>query len=536
VRRTALSLAFAALALLAFLLGGLRPAHATAGPSMPTLEPADSAEPGAKDALDRQTPRRTMQGFLKETKEGDFRTAASYLDLRGIAASSRDTEGPELARKLGFVLEREPTLDVGKIPDTPEIEGKPPETSGVFVADTLYAGEEPVPIALQKVHFPDGVDRWLVAETTVQRIPIVDAAYGPRPIGVHLPRSLTQPTFLGNELWQWGGLVVAGFVAYAASRAAAAILVWLGKSFARGTPWKVDDVLVESTRRPLRAILWPVVYHLLLDPIQLTTAVVQVLGHVTYTVLVLGVTWLILRVLGVSVVLLEDRMARDSIDALQGRRVRTQAVLLRRVAGVTIGFVAGAVVLLQFDLVRSVGVSLLASAGVVGVVVGVAAQSSLGAIIGGIQFSVAQPVRMGDQIVVEGEFGEIEEINLTYVVIRLWDKRRMIVPIMYFLQKPFQNWTRNETDLIGAVVVKVDHQMPIDAVRAELRRICEADDLWDKKTCEIQVTDSDAATVTLRALVSAQDASRLWDLRCRVRERLLGFIHAEVRARAVARA
>jgi small-conductance mechanosensitive channel len=166
------------------------------------------------------------------------------------------------------------------------------------------------------------------------------------------------------------------------------------------------------------------------------------------------------------------------------------------------------------------------------VVVGLAAQKSLAAIIGGIQFSVAQPVRMSDQVVVEGEFGEIEEINLTYVVVRLWDKRRMVVPISYFLEKPFQNWTRTATDLVGSVEIRVDYAMPPDAVREELRRICEADPLWDKRTCEIKVTGSDATSVTLRALVSAEDAPRLWDLRCRVRERLLQFVHAAVLARA----
>jgi small-conductance mechanosensitive channel len=172
-------------------------------------------------------------------------------------------------------------------------------------------------------------------------------------------------------------------------------------------------------------------------------------------------------------------------------------------------------------------VSLLASAGVASVVVGLAAQRSLSAIIGGIQFSFAQPVRVGDQVVVEGEFGEIEEINLTYAVLRLWDKRRLVLPITYFLEKPFQNWTRSATDLVGAVLVKVDFGTPVDAVRSELGRICESEPRWDKHTCSLQVVDSDATSLTLRALVSAADASTLWDLRCSVRERLLVFIHSQ---------
>jgi small-conductance mechanosensitive channel len=501
-------------------------------PPAAVIEADASADVETKDSLDRQTPRRTMDGFLREAKQGDFRVAAGYLDLRGIPASARDQDGPELAQKLGYVLERQRTLNLGKIPDVPEGDPavKPPDT---FVADTLYAGEEPVPIALKRIRFPDGVDRWLISEATVQRIPIVDAAYGPRPIGVHLPLSVTRPTFLGNELWQWIGLVLASLVAYALARMAAAVVVWVARSFAKRTP-RVTDPLLESARRPLRAILWSIGFRLLLGPLQLTTAIVDLCGHVTYTAFILGITWLMLRSLSVWSALLEERVGRDTYDAFRGRRVRTQAVLLRRVAGITIGFVASAVVLLQFAFVRSVGVSLLASAGVLGVVVGVAAQRSLAAIIGGIQFSAAQPVRMGDQVVVEGEFGEIEEINLTYVVMRIWNKRRLIVPITYFLEKPFQNWTRATTDLVGTVVVLVDHAMPVDAVRAELRRICEADPLWDKKTCAVQVTASDATTLTLRALVSAEDAARLWDLRCRVRERLIAFVNASKSERTAA--
>jgi small-conductance mechanosensitive channel len=486
----------------------------------------------SKDALDRQTPRRTLQGFLKEANEGDFRVAADYLDLRSVPASSRDAQGPALAQKLSYVLLRRSTIDLSKVPDVAEGDptAKPPDT---FVADTLYAGEEPVPIALKRVRFPDGVDRWLIADKTVGLIPVVDAAYGPRPIGVKLPASLTGPTFLGNELWQWLGLLLAVFVAYAIALLMAAILVRTASYFAHRTPTQVDDALVESARRPLRTIIAAVAYRLLLDPLQLTSAVVGFCEHVTYTALVVGITWLLLRALGVSTLVLDEHAARESYDAFYGRRVRTQAVLLRRVASITVGFVAGAVVLMQFAFVRNVGLSLLASAGVLSVVVGLAAQKSLAAIIGGIQFSVAQPVRMGDQVVVEGQFGEIEEINLTYVIIRLWDKRRMVVPITYFLEKPFQNWTRTATDLVGTVDIRVDHDLPVDAVREELRRICEADALWDKRTCEVKVTDSDASSVTLQALVSAADSSRLWDLRCRVRERLLGFVRALVLERVV---
>ncbi len=501
---------------------------------LPAIVVAPLPGSSVKDALDRQTPRRTMAGFIKEGREGDFRVAASYLDLRGVADARRATDGPDLAQKLAYVLERQPTLDIEKIPDLPD--GDPSaKVAGTFVADTLYAGEEPVPITLARAHFPDGVDRWLIARATVDRIPMLDATYGPRPIGIRLPTSLTGPMFFGNELWQWLGALLAVVMAYVIARGLAALLVRTASYFTQRTATREDDELVESARRPLRMVVGSLVFRLLLGPLQLTAAVVDLCEHATFTTLVIGIAWLLLRALGVATLWLDEQAGRDGFDVIRGRSVRTQAMLLRRVASVSIAFIAAAFLLVQFEFVRNVGVSLLASAGVVSVVVGLAAQKSLAAIIAGIQFSAAQPVRMGDQVVAEGEFGEIEEINLTYAVVRLWDNRRLILPINYFLEKPFQNWTRSDTNLVGAVVIHVDFAFPIDVMRAELTRICESAALWDKRTCALQVTDSDARSVTLRALVSAQSAGALWDLRCSVREQLLAFVHSYDNGRFLAR-
>ena len=525
-----------ALLLLGLLGPGLTAARGWAMPAPPTLDPpgASSAEPGSREALDRQTPRRTIEGFLKQAKDGDFRRAASYLDLRAIPVEARDQDGPALAQQLAYFLERQPSFDPSTLLDDDEREGGDPGDRGTYVAARLYAGEEPVPIVLKREHFPDGVDRWLIAESTVDLIPRIEAVAGPRPIVGHIPGQLRRPTFLGNELWQWLGLTVGLFVAYLIGRFLAASLVRTVRVFTRRRS-RVYDALAKASRRPLRLIIAALVYRLLLDPLGLTAAVRNAGEHLTYSALVIGLTWMGLRALGISTIVLDEREAREGANAFSERRVRTRTVLLRRIAGLTIGFVAFAFLVVQFDFVRSFGVSLLASAGVFSVVLGFAAQRSLGGIIGGIQFSIAQPVRVSDQVVVENEFGTIEDIHLTYVVVRLWDKRRLILPITYFLEKPFQNWTRSAMDIVGSVVLKVDPGVPVDAVREELHRICEADPLWDRRTCLMQVTEADLAppvpSLTLRALVSAEDASRLWDLRCRVREYLAAFVQAQTEAR-----
>ncbi len=525
----------AVVALLALLAG---PTHAWASQPPPTLDPpgvSSSEEPGirtARGGLDRQTPRRTMEGFLKQAKDGDFRLAANYLDLRSVPVEARDREGPELAAKLAYFLERQSSFDPATLLDDPEVN---PADRGTYVAAKLFAGEETVPLILRRELFPDGVDRWLIAEPTIDLIPKINAAAGPRPIVGRIPDRLRRPTFLGNELWQWLGLALGLFIAYLVARFLAWLLVRTARILTRRMPTRAFDALVKSARRPLRLIIAAVTYRILIDPLELTASVKNVCEHGTYTVFVVGVTWLILRALGVSTIILEEREAREGSDAFSERRVRTRTELLRRIAGLTIGFVALAFLVIQFEFVRSVGVSLLASAGVFSVVVGLAAQKSLSGIISGIQFSITQPVRVSDQVVVEGEFGVIEEIHLTYLVVRLWDKRRLVVPMAYFLEKPFQNWTRSAMDLVGSVVLKVDASLPVDAVREELHRICEADPLWDRQTCSVQVTDADmtslAPSLTLRAVVSAEDAQRLWDLRCRVREYLAAFAYAHALAK-----
>jgi small-conductance mechanosensitive channel len=167
---------------------------------------------------------------------------------------------------------------------------------------------------------------------------------------------------------------------------------------------------------------------------------------------------------------------------------------------------------------------MIASAGVAGIVIGFAAQKSLSALLAGFQIAITQPIRIDDVVIVEGEWGRIEEITLTYVIVCIWDLRRLVVPITYFIEKPFQNWTRTSADILGTVFLRVDYVVPVDSVRQELTRILEASPNWDRKVNVLQVTDAKEQTLELRALASSSDASKSWDLRCEMREKLVAFI------------
>jgi small-conductance mechanosensitive channel len=200
--------------------------------------------------------------------------------------------------------------------------------------------------------------------------------------------------------------------------------------------------------------------------------------------------------------------------------------LLRRVFQVVTYVVTSALLLMQFEVVRSVGVSMLASAGIVGLVVGLAAQRSISTLLAGIQLSMTQQIRLGDSVVVEAESGTIEEISLTYVVVRLWDLRRMVVPITYFLDKPFQNWSKGSSEILGTVQLQVDYVTDVEAMRREVEKILEGEGraLWDGKTSVLHVTETSDRTLTLRVLLSAADPGNSWELRCLVRERLVALL------------
>jgi small-conductance mechanosensitive channel len=214
----------------------------------------------------------------------------------------------------------------------------------------------------------------------------------------------------------------------------------------------------------------------------------------------------------------------DVKDNLAMRKIQTQVKILRKTAVALIVVATLALMLTDFDSLRTLGKSLLASAGVAGIVIGVAAQRTLATFIAGVQIAFTQPIRLDDVVIVEGEWGRIEEITMTYVVVAIWDLRRMVLPITYFIEKPFQNWTRARADLLGTVFLYLDYTVPLAPLRAELDRILEASKLWDRKVKVLQMTDAKERTVELRILASAADSSIAWDLRCEIREKMVDFL------------
>jgi small-conductance mechanosensitive channel len=238
--------------------------------------------------------------------------------------------------------------------------------------------------------------------------------------------------------------------------------------------------------------------------------------------------WLAVRAIDIAAGLYLRRFRLDVEDNLLARKHVTQVRILRRAAVTLAVIITVAAALMTFDSVRSYGVSLFASAGAAGLIVGLAARPVLGNLIAGVQLAITQPIRVDDAVIVENEWGWIEELTATYVVVRLWDWRRLIVPLAYFIEKPFQNWTREGSALIGSIMLQVDYTASVDRIRNKLEEIVRASRLWDGLVVNLQVTDLTDRTMELRALASARNASSAWDLRCEVREKLIAFLQQEM--------
>lgn len=319
------------------------------------------------------------------------------------------------------------------------------------------------------------------------------------------------------------GLATA-FATIAVALVAAALFRRIAKSVARRHGADLIVELLIDLKGPLR-LIFPAIFLAAAAPlIPLGEAAAQTYNDALRIALISGALWTALRIVALTerAVLRQFDVAVE--DNLKARKVHTQIRVIRRIVVAFLLVFGTAALLLTFDPVRQIGATLLASAGILGLIVGFAAQKTLGMLVAGLQVALAQPIRIDDVVIVEGEWGRIEEITLTYVVVRIWDRRRLVVPVTYFIEKPFQNWTRVSADMLGSVFLYVDYTFPVPALRERLREILDQSPLWDREVCVLQVTDSREQTLELRALMTARDSPTLWDLRCEVREKLVEYI------------
>jgi small-conductance mechanosensitive channel len=479
----------------------------------------------AHGSVDLSTPRRAVSAFSGAASRADHVHAARVLDLRNVPVSRRAQEGPKLARQLKVVLDRALWVAPDELSD--ESDGKPQDGALSEHLGDVRAEDRAVPITLSAVRRPDGTREWLFSAQTVAAIPNLYEAHANRWID-RLPPALIDIYVWEVALWQWLGLAVIGLLSFALGW----LLGWLAGRImlpiTRKTTAAWDGELFSWTGAPLRVLAVLLVFRAAFPVLDLNPPAHGAVNQLLALALIGVFGWLLTRVVRfVSVAVerhAEHRAGEQVIGDIRLRGLRTQLLVLRRISTILIIALSVALGLMQFEAVRNVGVSMLASAGVAGIVLGLAAQKPITALLAGLQMSITQPIRIGDSVVVQGEFGTIEEIKLTHVVVKVWDERRLIVPTTYFLDNSFQNWTRGSAQLTGQVLLFADFMLPVAAMRAELERLLAEEPLWDGRVKSLVVLDATDATVQIRALVSASDASRLFDLRCRVREGLVAWL------------
>ena len=315
---------------------------------------------------------------------------------------------------------------------------------------------------------------------------------------------------------------------------AAACIAWLIQRIGRPIVLRLTEHL-DIANAVLRRIDGAVSYVLPLFLMQIVVRAapdalsgIEGLRHLASVLLVVAITLMLVRAVQGVAEAITARYPLNVIDNLNARRIHTQSRVLLRTTMVVIIILGAAAVLMTFPSVKTIGASLLASAGVIGLAVGMAAKPVLGNLIAGMQIALAQPIRLDDVLIVEGEWGRVEEITGSYVVLSIWDRRRLIIPLQWFIEHPFQNWTRNSADIIGTVFWWMDYRMPLEPLRAEILRLCEEKpQWWDGELAIVQVVESGPQAMHLRALVTARNSGDAWDLRCHVRAGIIDFVQRE---------
>jgi small-conductance mechanosensitive channel len=276
---------------------------------------------------------------------------------------------------------------------------------------------------------------------------------------------------------------------------------------------------------PLSVFLPLFLFNMLLPAMKMPLAIMHKVSKGMEVLLIISFAWILIRCIKVGQDYVLSRYDIKKSDNLRERKIRTQLQFIRRILVGTIVLLAVAAVLLSFSSLRRLGTGLLTGVGLGGIIIGFAAQRSIGNLLAGFQIAFTQPIRIDDVVIAEGESGTVEEITLTYVVLKLWDERRLVLPINYFIEKPFQNWTRSSTELLGTVILFTDYNLPIEPMRTELTNLLHQSKYWDGRVNVVHVTDATESTVQVRALMSARNSSDLFELRCYIRENLIKFIN-----------
>ena len=488
--------------------------------------------------LDRSTPHGSLEAFFDAVRNNDYERAAHLLDLTGFRNEKQASSGPELARQLGNVVERRLWIDWSDLPDRPDALLEVGPDSNPMVGrprrslrlDILDVENRPVSLRLNRLKPQTGDAVWVFSRQTVANIEALHLQYGPGWFESKLPTSWREQSYLGLRAWELVALPVVILLA-----SAIFFLVRLLVSlFARRADWNLAQDAANAARAPLALFASAAVLdYLTAQALGFSSPVTTVLSPILLIAMAIAVTLAILRAIDSLLDIVTHRYVGEIDDeqSAEERSFYTSIYALRRIV-VLIALVLGTgIVLTQLHLFETLGLSLIASAGVLTVVLGVAGQTVLGNILASLQIALAKPIRIGDSVYYEGDWAYVEAIFYTFVRLRTWDDRRLIVPVKYFVSTPFENWSMQDAKMTRTFTLVLDHAANVQPVRDAFIEFAEKDeDVIEHDTSKVLVTDHDHNGKHVRFYATAPDPTAAWRMHARLREKTLQWIednHAE---------
>ncbi len=479
-----------------------------------------------------RTPQATLEHFVRAVRSKDYAAAAHALNFNLLPASLTAEDAAKLAEKLHYVIRQRVPIDWRDLPDRPDgqanrsttqpaIEGQPRRTVDFGM---LEVGGRQIQFSLDRVRVRDEAPVWVVSAATVENIEALYAAYGPTWLTRAMP-SWAETRVLGIYIWKLIGLLVFAFLCYLAGR----LTYWaVNKLVGRSEAAWVND-LGDKMATPISLAVGSLLFYLVLNnALSLSGGISPYLYSLLLAVVIISVTWLFMRIIDYVIKRVTDTQIADVSDEenLESRKLLTYVSVARWVLTAIVVAIGISVIAGQFPGLRNLGASLLASAGIATIILGIAAQSTLGNIIAGLQIAITKPARIGDSIITSnGEYGTVEDIRFTYLVVKTWDARRLVIPLKYFIDHPFQNWSMNDPHMLKPIVLYADYFTDVEKIRDKFITLCKENENYDgENEPSVQVVGTEKEAIKIRCLVSAKDAPTAWTLHVELREAMVKFL------------
>ena len=479
-----------------------------------------------------QTPQSVLEHFILQARNNNYKEAAYALNFNLLPDNITEKDAATLAEKLYFVLNQRVKINWDELPDRPDGQVDIQTTTNQAVAGkprrSIVFGEvdmdgRDIVFRLQRVKYKDFGAFWLISQNTVENIDALYATYGPRKLDRMMP-DWARIRFLNMPVWKFVGALVILIICYFIGRFTA---FTLRKIFLKSDKKWINHI-ANKLATPAGFAVGVLAFYLLLNHlISFAGSFASTLYAILLIMVIGSVTWFFMRIVDYFMLYVaENKIGDTSVEEnIEARRMLTYISVARRIVTFLVIIIGASVILSQFRSLEKLGISLLASAGVATVILGIAAQSTLGNIIAGIQIAITKPARIGDTVVFEDEWGYVEDIRFTYMVVRTWDWRRLVIPLQQVISDTFENWSITSAHQIRPINIYADYKIDVKKVRKKFKEILQTKESWDEnKEPVVQVVDTTEKAIQIRFLCSSIDASTTWDLHCELREELVSYI------------